>query len=131
VVAPNISIVTEFVKQGALKEILANNAIRLVWPKRLNMLRSAALGIAHLHGIGLPSGGGTMVHGNLKPSNLLVDENWNVKVGDFGLTNIKRENATTTRCGMPCWLGTLVHMTPYLTSSYNHKQCHHRLAMSS
>jgi len=104
VVAPNISIVTEFVKQGALKEILANNAIRLVWPKRLNMLRSAALGIAHLHGIGLPSGGGTMVHSNLKPSNLLVDENWNVKVGDFGLTNIKRENATTTKCGMPCWL---------------------------
>ena len=32
-----------------------------------------------------------------------VDENWNVKVADFGFARIKEENATMTRCGTPCW----------------------------
>jgi serine/threonine protein kinase len=34
-----------------------------------------------------------------------VDENWNVKVADFGFARIKEENATMTRCGTPCWTG--------------------------
>jgi serine/threonine protein kinase len=32
-----------------------------------------------------------------------VDENWNVKVADFGFARIKEDNATMTRCGTPCW----------------------------
>ncbi|NEJ83620.1 protein kinase, partial [Rhizobium leguminosarum] len=32
-----------------------------------------------------------------------VDENWNVKVADFGFARLKEENATMTRCGTPCW----------------------------
>jgi serine/threonine protein kinase len=32
-----------------------------------------------------------------------VDENWSVKVADFGFARIKEENATMTRCGTPCW----------------------------
>ncbi len=35
-----------------------------------------------------------------------VDENWNVKVADFGFARIKEENATMTRCGTPSWTGT-------------------------
>ncbi|ELR20409.1 serine/threonine protein kinase, putative [Acanthamoeba castellanii str. Neff] len=80
---PNLCIVTEFVKQGALKQVLADSAVRLAWPRRLRLLRSAA------------------------PSNLLVDEEWNVKVADFGFARIKEENATMTRCGTPCWTEVL------------------------
>ncbi len=32
-----------------------------------------------------------------------MDENWNVKVADFGFARIKEENATMTRCGTPSW----------------------------
>jgi serine/threonine protein kinase len=95
---PNLCIVTEFVKQGALKEILVNNSIKLTWQQKLGLLRSAALGINYLHSL-QP----VIVHRDLKPSNLLVDENWNVKVADFGFARIKEENATMTRCGTPCW----------------------------
>jgi serine/threonine protein kinase len=95
---PNLCIVTEFVKQGALKEILANPAIKLPWHQRQRLLRSAALGINYLHSLHP-----VIVHRDLKPSNLLVDENWNVKVADFGFARIKEENATMTRCGTPCW----------------------------
>jgi serine/threonine protein kinase len=100
---PNLCIVTEFVKQGSLKEILlANNTIKLPWRQRLALMRSAAVGVNYLHSLHP-----VIVHRDLKPSNLLVDENWNVKVADFGFARIKEENATMTRCGTPCWTGTI------------------------
>jgi serine/threonine protein kinase len=98
---PNLCIVAEFVKQGALKEILADSTVRLAWPRRLKLLRSAAVGLAYLH-----TREPVIVHRDVKPSNLLVDEEWNVKVADFGFARIKEENATMTRCGTPCWTGT-------------------------
>lgn len=97
---PNLCIVTEFVKQGSLKDILANTSIKLTWKQRLNMLRSAALGINYLHSLNP-----TIIHRDLKPSNLLVDESWSVKVADFGFARIKEDNATMTRCGTPAWTG--------------------------
>jgi serine/threonine protein kinase len=95
---PNLCIVTEFVKQGSLQDILSEGAIKLTFGQKLRMLRSAALGINYLHSLHP-----VIVHRDLKPSNLLVDENWNVKVADFGFARIKEENATMTRCGTPCW----------------------------
>jgi serine/threonine protein kinase len=32
-----------------------------------------------------------------------VDKNLNVKIGDFGLSRIKANNATMTRCGTVAW----------------------------
>ncbi len=116
---PNLCIVTEFVRQGSLKEVLADNSHKLTWKQKLSMLRSAALGINYLHSLDP-----VIIHRSLKSSNLLVsasylfrnplswfnnlfmeqvDENWNVKVADFGFARLKEENATMTRCGTPCW----------------------------
>jgi len=50
------------------------------------------MGLAYLHNC-KP----VIVHRDMKPSNLLVDEDWNIKVADFA--RIKEENATMTRCG--------------------------------
>ncbi len=100
---PNLCIVTEFVRQGCLKDILGNRSVKLTWQQRLRMLKSAALGVNYLHSL-QPC----IIHRDLKPSNLLVDENWNVKIADFGFARIKEENATMTRCGTPCWTGTRV-----------------------
>jgi serine/threonine protein kinase len=107
---PNLCIVTEFVKQGSLKTVLADNSIKITWHQKLRLLRSAALGINYLHSV-QP----TIIHRDLKSSNLLVDENWNVKVADFGFARIKEENATMTRCGTPCWTGA-TPLSPYVLS---------------
>jgi serine/threonine protein kinase len=64
---PNLCIVTEFAKQGSLKDILGDSAIKLTWNQKLRMLRSAALGLNYLHSL-KP----VIVHRDLKPSNLLV-----------------------------------------------------------
>jgi serine/threonine protein kinase len=64
---PNLCIVTEFVKQGSLKDILLDPGVKLAWVQKLKLLRSAVLGINYLHSLHP-----TIVHRDLKPSNLLV-----------------------------------------------------------
>lgn len=43
-----------------------------------------------------------MVHRDLKPENLLLDSKCNVKIADFGLSNIMRDgHFLKTSCGSP------------------------------
>ncbi|XWS10526.1 hypothetical protein CRYUN_Cryun38cG0003100 [Craigia yunnanensis] len=58
-------------------------------------------GMNYLHHCNPP-----IIHHNLKSSNLLVDKNWIVKVGDFGLSRLKHETYLTTKTGKgtPQWM---------------------------
>ncbi len=48
---PNLCIVTEFVKRGSMKDIICDLTIKLTWPQKMGMLKSAALGINYLHSL--------------------------------------------------------------------------------
>ncbi|AVL95162.1 putative serine/threonine protein kinase receptor [Moumouvirus australiensis] len=95
---PDICIITEYMKNGSLRDVLKNNQNRLGFSKKIKMLLDAANGINYLH-----TSQPIIVHRDIKPMNILVDENYNARVADFGFARIKADNTTMTRCGTPCW----------------------------
>jgi len=92
----NLQLVMELVPRGSLRSLLSNFSHKLNWKRKVGMLRDAALGIEFLHSRGI-------IHRDIKSSNLLVDENWSVKIADFGFATARKDNGTMTRCGTPCW----------------------------
>ncbi|KAL6519767.1 hypothetical protein OROMI_032661 [Orobanche minor] len=96
-----LCIITEFLPRGSLFQLLQRNTSKLEWRRRIHMALDIARGMNYLHHCSIP-----IVHRDLKSSNLLVDRNWTVKVGDFGLSRLKHETYLTTKTGQgtPQWM---------------------------
>ncbi|OIV91780.1 hypothetical protein TanjilG_14359 [Lupinus angustifolius] len=97
----HLCIVTEFFPRGSLFRMLQRNAAKLDWRRRVQMALDIARGVNYLHHYNPP-----IIHRDLKSSNILVDKNWTVKVGDFGLSRLKYETFLTTKTGRgtPQWM---------------------------
>lgn len=82
-------LVYEYMKNGALHDHLhvKNNVKRTSsvlnsWKMRIKIALDAARGIEYLHNYAVP----TIIHRDIKSSNILLDANWNARVSDFGLS---------------------------------------------
>jgi len=99
---PDVCLVMEYMSRGSLHKILHDSSIQLDWPIICKILLDTAKGMAYLH-----SCEPIVIHRDLKSHNLLIDENWNCKVCDFGLAKtLTSERITTsqmTPCGTPSW----------------------------
>ncbi|CAA6659406.1 unnamed protein product [Spirodela intermedia] len=89
---PNLSIITEFLPRGSLFRLIHRPNNQLDERRRLRMALDVARGMNYLH-----NGTPTIVHGDLKSPNLLVDKNWVVKVCDFGLSRMKHSTFLSSR----------------------------------
>eukprot|EP00698_Gefionella_okellyi_P017676 TRINITY_DN5210_c0_g2_i1.p1 TRINITY_DN5210_c0_g2~~TRINITY_DN5210_c0_g2_i1.p1 ORF type:complete len:453 (+),score=92.53 TRINITY_DN5210_c0_g2_i1:134-1360(+) len=90
---PAYCIVTEYVSRGNLADMLHDTAVDITWQRMLRFAADAARGMAHLHALGI-------LHRDLKNGNLLVDDQWGVKIADFGLSRSSLPG-TMTHCGTP------------------------------
>ncbi|XP_050280377.1 G-type lectin S-receptor-like serine/threonine-protein kinase At1g11330 [Quercus robur] len=84
----------------------SNRSKLLDWKKRLNIIEGIAQGLIYLHKYSRLR----VIHRDLKASNILLDENMNSKISDFGMTRIFKLNelkANTNRA-----VGTYGYMSP-------------------
>ncbi|XP_051123643.1 serine/threonine-protein kinase EDR1 isoform X2 [Andrographis paniculata] len=98
---PNLSIITEYLPRGSLYRIIHRPHCQIDEKRRIKMALDVANGMNCLH-TSIP----TIVHRDLKSPNLLVDNNWNVKVGDFGLSRLKHNTFLSSKstAGTPEWM---------------------------
>jgi len=94
-------IAMEYVPGGDLRERLDRGAVDV--PRALRWLRQAASALDEAHALGV-------VHRDVKPANLLLDGNDDLRVGDFGIARVVDE--ATAVMTLP---GTIIGTAGYLS----------------
>ncbi|CAL9073222.1 unnamed protein product, partial [Musa acuminata var. zebrina] len=79
-------LIHDYAPNGSLANIslskkLGSSPLHLSWEARLGIARGVARGLAYIHEK-------KCSHGNLKPSNILLDSDMEPKIGDFGLDRV-------------------------------------------
>ncbi|KAG8048921.1 hypothetical protein GUJ93_ZPchr0009g1171 [Zizania palustris] len=77
-------LVYELVPRGSLDIHIHNNQRLLTWPERYNIILGLASALRYLH----QEWEQCIVHGDIKPSNIMLDSSYNTKLGDFGLARL-------------------------------------------
>ncbi|WCJ30684.1 lectin protein kinase family protein [Euphorbia peplus] len=87
-------LVYEFMKNGSLDQFLFDSGKLLNWEQRFSIAVATAKAITYLH----EECRDCIVHCDIKPENILLDENYNAKVSDFGLAKLinSKENRYKT-----------------------------------
>ncbi|KAJ3692952.1 hypothetical protein LUZ60_012047 [Juncus effusus] len=91
--ANNRVLVYEYLENSSIdRALLGSNsdASKLTWPIRTSICIGVAKGLAYLHEEIEPH----IVHRDIKASNVLLDVNFNPKIGDFGLAKLFPDNVT-------------------------------------
>jgi len=114
-----IYIVTEYISGGELKKLLLDLTKKLSWKMLISMLLDVANAMEYIHE-------NNMLHRDLKSSNLLIAEDYSIKVADFGVSRFMDTSISSkgmTRPKMMTQCGTWCYMAPEVLRSeeYNEK----------
>jgi CheY-like chemotaxis protein len=93
-------LVLEFLPGGTLRSRMAAGVVSTAEIAKYGLQASEGLGYAHRHGV---------IHGDVKPENLMLTEDGRLKITDFGLARLLDERTITVDGKIS---GTLMYLAP-------------------
>lgn len=101
-------LVFDYMPKGSLSSFLHARGpeTKIDWPTRMNIAQGMARGLLYLHSHE------NIIHGNLTSSNVLLDENTNAKIADFGLSRLM---TTAANSNVIATAGALGYRAPELS----------------
>ena len=97
----DLMIVTEFMEKGSLASVIENEP-DLSFRKRLSIAVDIASGMSRIHNR-------NCIHRDIRPDNILINNNYTAKIGDFGITKFVNINEKDLKNTM---IGCLRYMPP-------------------
>ncbi|KAH1223539.1 G-type lectin S-receptor-like serine/threonine-protein kinase LECRK1 [Glycine max] len=88
----NRLLVYEFMSNGTLADILFGQSKAPIWNTRVGLALGIARGLLYLH----EECDSAIIHCDIKPQNILIDEHFNAKISDFGLAKLLLFDQTRT-----------------------------------
>ncbi|XP_015697519.1 tyrosine-protein kinase JAK2-like isoform X1 [Oryza brachyantha] len=82
----------EYLPRGSLDRYIYGESSELNWDMRFKIIKGICQGLMFLHELKRP-----IIHLDLKPGNVLLDDNMMPKIADFGLSRLLGEDKTRTR----------------------------------
>ncbi|CAN1158030.1 G-type lectin S-receptor-like serine/threonine-protein kinase LECRK1 [Linum perenne] len=89
-------LVYEFMSNGSLANLLFGDHSRPSWYTRVEIAYAVARGLVYLH----DECSNQIIHCDIKPQNVLLDESLTAKISDFGLAKLLMANQTRTMTGI-------------------------------
>ncbi|WOG97907.1 hypothetical protein DCAR_0417248 [Daucus carota subsp. sativus] len=110
-------LVYEYMKWGSLESFIhdrpkVGGGLRIDWPARKKIAIGSARGLAFLHHSCIPH----IIHRDMKSSNVLLDENFEARVSDFGMARLV--NAFDTHLSVSTLAGTPGYVPPEYYQSF-------------
>ncbi|KAL6144701.1 hypothetical protein ACLB2K_055392 [Fragaria x ananassa] len=104
-------LVYEFVSNNTLEfHLHGMGRPTMTWPMRMKIALGSAKGLAYLHEDCHPK----IIHRDIKAANILIDENFEAKVADFGLAKLALDTDTHVSTRV---MGTFGYLAPEYASS--------------
>ncbi|KMZ59246.1 putative Protein kinase [Zostera marina] len=116
----HIALVYEYMEGGSLRNLISgqcNSSTTISWRDRMRMSFEIAQGLNYLHQECQPA----IVHRDVKTTNILLSQKFEVKIADFGLSKIFENGANTSMSTIV--MGTFGYIDPeyYKTQKLNEK----------
>ncbi|XP_027922065.1 L-type lectin-domain containing receptor kinase IX.1-like [Vigna unguiculata] len=105
----DLLLIYEFMENGSLDSYLFKGKGLLTWKVRYNIARGLASALLYLH----EEWEECVLHRDIKSSNVMLDSNFNTKLGDFGLARLMDHGTGSKTTGLA---GTIGYLPPEATT---------------
>ncbi|RDX94960.1 Lectin-domain containing receptor kinase VI.3, partial [Mucuna pruriens] len=104
----DLVLIYDYIPNGSLDSLLFNKDFALDWDQRFNILKGVAAGLLYLH----EEWEQVVIHRDVKSSNILIDGDFNARLGDFGLARLYSHGQVSHTTSV---VGTIGYIAPELT----------------